>query len=132
MSFWKKQVLRASVICLAVGATSAMAADQAQIDAAITGGLSYLAGQQGGDGSWSYGGYDQAATGAAVFAMLSQQSMWGTNASAYQADVTKGINYLLNSASVTAVDKRNDGANICPGGATTCTGVYWYGNVRAG
>ena len=35
------------------------------------------------------------------------------------------MNYLLGTASVMSVSTRNDGANICPGGSGTCTGVSW-------
>jgi hypothetical protein len=111
--------------------TGANAATEGQKLTAINNGLSFLASQQTGSGSWSYGGYDQAATGAALTAFLSQQSNWGANTAAYQSVVDSGISYLLSTASTTAVSTRNDGVNICPGGASNCTGVYWYGAGEA-
>lgn len=104
----------------------AMAATDAEITTAIDNGLAWLAGQQQADGSWAYGGYDQAATGAVVAAFISQQSHWGADATAYQTVVNNGISYLLDTASTSTVSTRNDGVNICPAGGS-CTGVYWYG-----
>ena len=103
----------------------AYAASNADIVNAIDKGLANLATTQTAGGYWNYGGYEQAATGAAVGAFVSQQSLWGTNAAAYQAAVNNGISYLLNTASVTTVGVRSDGQNAC--GSGTCTGVYWYG-----
>ncbi|MCX7240942.1 MAG: hypothetical protein NTU86_10950 [Burkholderiales bacterium] len=125
----------ALALCV-VGAPTAMAATQAEINNAIDKGLTYLEGTQAAGGYWNYGGYEQATTGAAVFAMLSQRSQWGANTAAYQAEVDKGINYLLQSASLmngapNGISTRNDGVNICPGGAGSCTGVYWYGAGEA-
>jgi hypothetical protein len=57
--------------------------------------------------------------------MLSQQGRWGTNAAVYQAKVDAAMNYLLNRATKTTVSTRNDGVNICPASATSCSGVYW-------
>lgn len=112
-----------------MAAMTAQAATNAQIDTSIDEGLAYLASQAGlgGGGSWAYGGYNQAATGAAVYAMVTQQNQWGANAAAYQTDVNNGIAYLLSTATlVPNVGLRSDGVNICPGGGT-CSGVYWYG-----
>lgn len=131
MSYLRKIRLGASVACLAIGASSAMAASQIQINTAIDNGLAYLASQQTSGGVWNNNGYAQAQTGAAVFAMLSQQALWGSNAAAYQTDVNNGISYLLQSASTMSVSTRNDGASICPGGSGSCTGVYWSGNGEA-
>lgn len=96
--------------------TGANAATEVQKLTAINNGLSFLASQQTGSGSWSYGGYDQAATGAALTAFLSQQSNWGANTAAYQSAVSNDISYRLSTASTTVVATRNDGVNICPGG----------------
>ena len=60
-----------SIIAMTTGAD---AATEGQKLTAINNGLSFLASQQTGSGSWSYGGYDQAATGAALTAFLSRQS----------------------------------------------------------
>ena len=122
-----------SLACvLAMGVPlSALAATATQINAAIDNGLAYLASGQTGGGYWNYGGYEQAATGAAAFAMLSQQSRWGTNAATYQTQVDNAIAYLLSTATTAAVSTRyNDPAtaNICPGGSGSCTAVYWYGS----
>jgi hypothetical protein len=105
--------------------SGALAASGTQIDEAIDKGLSYLSStQNAATGFWAYGGYEQAATGAAAFAMLSQQSHWGANAATYQANVDKAISYLLANATKNTVSTRNDGVNICPGGGT-CSGVFW-------
>lgn len=103
----------------------ARAATSAEVKIAIEKGLAYLHAAQTAGGYWNYGGYEQAATGAAVFAMLSQQGQWGVNASQYQTDADEGISYLLNLASTTTISTRNDGANICPGGSGSCLGVWW-------
>ncbi len=121
----QKFSLAVSLACAAWMASTAMAATTAQIDTAIENGLTYLAGSQLANGSWSYGGYEPAATGAAVFAMLSQQSHWGANAAAYQAKIDNAIAYLLANASTTSVSTRNNGSNICPGGSGSCLGVSW-------
>ena len=107
--------------------TNALAASQAQINTAIDSGLANLSSQQTVSGYWNYGGYEQAATGAAAYAMLSQKIRWGTNTATYQAKVTNGINWLLSQATTTTVSTRNDGINICPGGTGSCPAVYWYG-----
>jgi hypothetical protein len=119
------------VASLAIGASGAMAASQTEINSAITDGLAYLAGTQSASGAWSVGNYADAHTGAAVFAMLTQKDQWGTNAATYQADVNQGISYLLSTATKITVSNRNDGANICPSGSGSCTGVYWYGQNEA-
>jgi len=116
------------IFCLSLP-VSVIAATNAQIVNAIDLGMSNLASQQTGGGSWSYGGYDQAATGAAVGAFMTQKSLWGSNAAAYQGVVDAGMNYLLNSATVNTVGVRNDSYNPC--GSGTCTGVYWDGNGEA-
>ena len=106
---------------------AALAATNADIVTSIDKALANLASQQNADGSWNYGGYNQAVTGAAVSAFLSQQSLWGSNAAAYQAVVDNGMNYLLGTATLSAVSTRLDGSSACPGGAASCTGAYWYG-----
>jgi hypothetical protein len=123
-----KLVVGAILVGMAWGSTATWAANDAEIVAAINGGLANLASTQTSGGYWNYNGYEQAATGAAAFAFLSQQGHWGTNAAAYGSDVTNAINYLLGSATTTTVSTRNDGVNICPGGSGSCTGVYWYGS----
>lgn len=70
-----------------------------------------------------------AATGAAAFAMLSQQSHWADtspgNVGLYATAVTNAVTYLLNNATLSTVSTRNDGVNICPGGSASCNGIYW-------
>ena len=95
-----KLALAVSFACVAGMAPTAMAATDAEILTAIDGGLGYLAGTQTGGGYWNYGGYEKGATGAAAFAMLSQQSHWGANAGAYQTQVTNAVNWLLNNVTV--------------------------------
>lgn len=121
--------LRSLLASLTLGASGVMAADQTYINTAIDKGLSYLSGTQTATGYWNYGGYEPAATGAAVYAMLSQQAQWGSNTSSYQEDVDKAISYLLTDASSvikTSVSTRGDGVPICPGGGS-CDAVFWYG-----
>ncbi|MGZ5186468.1 MAG: PEP-CTERM sorting domain-containing protein [Caldimonas sp.] len=117
----------AAIVCaLAAGyASSAIAATATEINTAIGKGLGYLSSTQAAGGYWNYGGYEPAATGAAAYAMLSQQSQWGANAAVYQAQVDKAMTYLLANATKQVVSTRNDGANICPGGSGSCAGVYW-------
>jgi PEP-CTERM motif len=122
----KKRTLALAVtLALAAWASTANAASGTQIDTAIDKALGYLSGaQNAATGFWAYGGYEPAATGAAAFAMLSQQAHWGANSATYQANVDKAINYLLANATKNTVSTRNDGVNICPA-AGTCSGVFW-------
>jgi Abnormal spindle-like microcephaly-assoc'd, ASPM-SPD-2-Hydin len=115
------------VLASFVLATLALAATETQKLAAINAGLANLAATQQPDGSWTYGGYEQASTGGVVLAFMSQKDKWGTNAAAYQAVVDNAIAYLLANATTNTVSTRNDGVNICPGGTGSCTGVFWYG-----
>jgi hypothetical protein len=124
----------AAVLVLAISSAApglASAATNDQKVTAIDNGLGYLYGQQQAGGYWNYGGYEQAATAASVSAFVSQQSHWGANAGNYQAAVDKGMKYLLNSATVDTVGMRNDGRSPCSGGASGCTGIYWYGSGEA-
>lgn len=116
-----------SVALSTLSAGSAIAATDAEIVNAIEKGLDRLHSTQTAGGYWNYGGYEPAATGAAAYAMLTQQNHWGANAAAYQADVDKAMTYLLNNASLVNVSARNDGVNICPGGGS-CNGIYWDAN----
>jgi len=82
---------------------------------------------------WAYGGcggfYPDAFTGAAIFAFLSQKGKWPTTpasiATAYAADVTNGVNYLLSVASTSTVTVNSNNVAVCAGGAASCTAVYW-------
>jgi len=113
----------------ALAPIAVLAATEQQIVNAIDGGLTYLDNTQQAGGYWNYSGYEEAATGAAVSAFMSQQSNWGTNAAAYQAVVNNAMSYLLANASTNPVGVRDDGNNPC--GTGTCTGVYWAGNGEA-
>lgn len=126
MKRFNKRTLVVALACIGMGAAlPALGATQAEINQAIADGLAYLSSTQQGNGSWAYGGYEPAATGAAAFAMLSQQSQWLGNAAAYQARVDSAMNYLLANATKQTVSTRNDGINICPGGSGSCAGVFW-------
>jgi hypothetical protein len=116
-----------TILSCIVWTTTAIAATEAEKQTAIENGLAYLASIQQPGGYWNYGGYEQAATGAAAFTFLSQKNKWGANAAQYQTAVDNAISYLLNNASTNTVSTRNDGVNICPGGSGSCTGIYWYG-----
>ena len=119
----KKLALGVTLACAALGATTAMAATEAEKLAAIDNGLANLYTTQQGGGYWNYGGYEPAATGAAVLAFTSQKDKWGTNTAQYQAAVDRAVSYLLSTAATTTVGVRNDGNNPC--GSGTCLGVYW-------
>lgn len=116
----------AAAILLAGLATGAQAATETDKQDAIDAGLAWLSGNQQGSGFWAYGGYHQAATGAAISAFVSQSGSWGANAPAYQAQVSNAVNALLQQATITTVSTRGDGLNICPGGGS-CSSVYWGG-----
>ncbi len=120
-----RTLMLGAILACATGATATMAATEQQKLDAINNGLANLAATQQTDGSWDYGDYDPAATGAAVLAFVSQQDKWGVNAANYQAAVDKAVAYLLTVATKTTVSSRNDGVNICPGGAAQCDAVYW-------
>ncbi len=82
-------------------------------------------------GNWGSSGFEQAATGAAAFALLSQQDKWGSNIARYQMAVDKAVAYLLRTANTIDVSSRGDGVDICPGGTGFCRGVFWYGNAKS-
>jgi WD40 repeat protein len=107
------------------------AATDAEKLTAIQKGLGYLYKGQHDAGNWGSEGYEQAATGAAVFALLSQEDKWAGNAALYSTAVDRGTAFLVKTASTIEVSTRLDGVNICPGRAGVCNGVYWYGNANA-
>jgi WD40 repeat protein len=107
---------------------AATAATDAEKQAAIRKGLAYLYKTQQPEGFWSASGYEHGTTGAAVFALLSQQDKWDSDAALYQTSVDKAISYLLNEAHVADVGARDDGVNVCPGGEASCKGIAWYDN----
>ena len=108
-----------------IAALGAMAATEDEKEQAILGGLANLYATQQAGGYWNYGGYEPAATGAAVTAFVSQKDKWGDNETDYQAAVDAAVEYLLGVATKTTVSTRNDGVNICPGGSGDCPAVFW-------
>jgi WD40 repeat protein len=131
---WKRSVRAAlGAILLACTASTPMAsaATETKKTAAVHKGLAYLYNTQQAGGYWSSSGYEQATTGAAAFAFLSQRDKWDRNADQYQAAVDKAITYLVSTANTIEVSTRNDGVNICPGRAGSCKAVYWFGNARS-
>jgi hypothetical protein len=115
-------VLGIVLACFALATLATAATEQQKLDA-INNGLANLAATQLPDGSWAYGGYEQASTGAVILSFMSQKDKWGANAAAYQLVVDKAMAYLLANASTMTVSTRNDGVNICPGGTGSCMGV---------
>ena len=69
--------LHASMLCLAMGGTSAMAASQSEINTAIDNGLAYLATSQTAGGYWNFGGYEPAATGRSGFRYVESKESLG-------------------------------------------------------
>jgi hypothetical protein len=117
-------VLSIVLTCFALATLATAATEQDKL-AAIQSGLANLAATQQPDGSWYYGGYEPAVTGAAVLAFMSQKNNWG--GINYQPVADNAMAYLLANATTNTVSTRDDGVNICPGGTGSCTGVYWYG-----
>jgi hypothetical protein len=120
-----------AVSVLAGAAPAAKAASETEKLSVIRKGIAYLQSTQQPSGYWSLPGDEQAATGAAAFALFSQRDKWGENGRAYQAAVDKAILYLLGSANTLEVSTRADGIHVCPNGAASCAGVYWFGNGRS-
>jgi len=114
-----------ALLACAAWAPMARATTEAEKSAAIQKGLAYLHGTQQAAGNWNASGYEQAATGAATLAFLSQQDKWASDAARYQATVNRAITYLVSSAHVIDVTTRNDGVNICPSGSVSCKAIYW-------
>jgi hypothetical protein len=103
---------RLFLVFLCVGLLSSpvslMAATEAQKQAAIDSGLAWLASQQNPDGSWTFGGYEQAATGAALLTFVEQKyKPLGWNGQDYSAVVTKATNYLLSTATQIDISSAN-------------------------
>src|SRR3974377_2591798 len=103
----------------------ASAASNAEDMAAVQKGHAYLYRTQKPGGYWGSQGYEQAATGAAAFAFLSQHEKWGNNNGLYQTVVQNGLCYLRSTATLVDLGTRTDGRNVCPGGSGSCKGVYW-------
>ena len=133
-NFWKRFARIAPgaiLLACAVSTPMASAATEAEKVSAIHNGLAYLYSTQQAGGYWGSSGYEQASTGAAAFAFLSQRDKWGTNTAQYQAVVDKAIAYLVSTSNIIEVSNRNDGVNICPGRAGSCKAIYWFGNARS-
>jgi hypothetical protein len=78
---------------------SLMASTSAEKQTAIDAGLAYLASTQNANGSWNYGGYEPAATAAALLAFVDQKyKPLGWNGPDYTSVVTNATNYLLQDA----------------------------------
>jgi len=125
----KKLILILMCIGLLSLPLSAMAATSAEKQAAIDEGLAYLATQatvSGDQAYWSYYGTGygtQAATGAALLAIIDQYYkplQW--NGANYNTLVTKGINYLLSTAQPINLTPNWTGV-----GGANVTGLIWGG-----
>lgn len=91
---------------------NSLAATEAQKQAAIDGGLAYLAAQQAANGSWCETGFCDADTGAAMLAFIEQKTKpAGWNGVDYSAVVAKGLNYILANGVPWNVGIRPDGQN---------------------
>ena len=97
----RQHFIARTAIALAVATTSlgALAATEAQKQAAIAGGLGYLAAQQQANGRWIYDGGtgDVAATGAALLAFI-EEGHTPTSGTAYSAVVANGMNWIWQNA----------------------------------
>jgi len=123
--------LGAMLLACSVSVPTAKAATEPEKVAAIQKGLAYLYSTQQPEGYWNSSGDEQAATGATAFAFLSQEDKWGDNSAQYLVAVDKAIAHLVGTANVVNVGTRKDGINVCPGGAASCKGVYWFGNAKS-
>ena len=124
-------IVGAIVLALFSWIPMANAATEAQRLTAIQKALSYLYKNQQPQGYWKAAGYEQAATGAAAFAFLSQRDKWGNDSIRYQAAVDRAMAYLTSTATALDVSMRTDGINICPDHAGLCKGIYWYGSAQS-
>ncbi|HCO94563.1 MAG TPA: hypothetical protein DIU00_11535 [Phycisphaerales bacterium] len=86
------------MIVMAVAGT-VNAATQEAIQQSIDDGLAWLATAQSADGHWEYGGTreDVAATSSALLALIEEGHYMGSG-TAYEAQVTNGVNWLFNRA----------------------------------
>jgi len=84
------------LLSLPLGATASTSAEK---QAAIDAGLAYLASTQQANGSWAYGGYEPAATAAALQAFVDQKyKPLGWGAADYSGVVANASKYLLQDA----------------------------------
>ncbi|WP_084502632.1 PEP-CTERM sorting domain-containing protein [Fundidesulfovibrio putealis] len=91
-------------ICFMATPVFSIAATHAQINNAISTGLSYLASQQQAGGYWNYGGYEVSATASAVLAMIEQGN--SESSGLYKNNVKSGLQYIFNTAQFDSVNKR--------------------------
>lgn len=113
-----------AIACCAVVTLPALAATEAQKQAAIDSGLAWLATHQAANGSWAGSGYNAADTSAALLAFIEQKSKpLGWNGANYATNVTNGLNYLMTQATQVNVGVRPDGFNADQSG--TGKGLYW-------
>ncbi len=95
----KKLILVLVCIALLSLPVSLLASTSAEKQAAIDNGLAWLASTQQANGSWSYGGYEPAATAAALLAFVEQKyKPLGWNGPDYSGVVANATKYLLQDA----------------------------------
>ncbi len=134
----KKYICLAILVLVTAGVVQA--ATEAEKRAAIDAGLAYLATTQNVTSGYFGSGtteYLISYTGAALLAFEEEKANWGANAAAYQIVVDKGLDYLLNQASVVPIsaqpsgnpdgDGNGQGVKLYPGGTfghdTYVTGI---------
>jgi len=109
----KKLILILVCIGLMSLPLSAMAATEAEKQAAIQAGLAWMATNQQPDGRWNYGELgsgDVAATGAALLAFMEQKNKpGGWFGVDYNAVVNKGYEYILNNAQSVGIGPQGPG-----------------------
>jgi hypothetical protein len=127
-----RTALLASFVASAGLIGSALASTEAEKNAAITKGLEWLAKTQLGDGSWAtYGGFNQAGTGAALLSLEDKGFKAGTpvviNGTDYGDVVGKGLNYLFNTVAL-----HPQGIDWGGSEATYVTGLVIPGITKSG
>ena len=125
MSYKQSKLATAvALACYTVLALPALAATEAQKQAAIDSGLAWLSTQQAVNGSWSGSGYNAADTSSALLAFIEQKyKPLGWNGPDYSTAVTNGLNYLMTQSTQISVGTRSDGFNADQAG--TGFGLYW-------
>ena len=117
----------ATLSCVLLASSAALASTEAQKEAAIAQGLAWLASTQNANGSWCASGYCAADTAAALLAFTEQKykpSGWG--AADYTANVANALSYILKDAGTIAVpNNRGDGNNANISGSGI--GYVWGG-----
>jgi len=123
----RKPLVLIIVLTLALATVGiANAASEAEKQAAIQSGLSWLASQQQAGGYWNYGGNERAATAAALLAFSEQKlKPGGWFGADYTSVVNNAANYLLQQTKLFTFP----GANWW-GFSGTGSGLEWYGGDR--